>query len=143
LEAGLRLYGTDMDTTTTPFEADLSWTVAIHKPSFLGQASLVAQKTRGLSRRLVGFELVEGPIPRQGFSLFAQGRQVGTVTSGTFSPTLNKAIGMGYVELPFAPPSTMLQIIIRGKTYPVTVVKMPFWKTKAPTSAAAVHEGVR
>ncbi|MBI4353668.1 MAG: glycine cleavage system aminomethyltransferase GcvT [Candidatus Omnitrophica bacterium] len=131
LEAGLRLYGTDMDTTTTPFEADLGWTVAIHKPSFLGKASLVAQNTRGLSRRLVGFELVEGPIPRQGFSLFAQGRQVGAVTSGTFSPTLNKAIGMGYVELPFAPPSTMLQIMIRGKTYPVTVVKMPFWKAEA------------
>lgn len=136
LEAGLRLYGTDMDATTTPYEADLGWTVAINKPSFMGKSALLSQKTRGLARRLVGFELVEGPVPRPGFPLLVEGRQVGTVTSGTFSPTLNKPLGMGYVELPFARPTTTMHIVIRGKTYPVTVVKMPFWKAEVSHECA-------
>ena len=140
LEAGLRLYGTDMDTTTTPYDADLGWTVAVNKPSFIGKEALVRQRAQGLSRRLVGFELVDGPVPRHGFALLVEGRQVGRVTSGTFSPTLNKSIGMGYVEPSFAQPSTTLQLIIRGKTYSVTVVKLPFWKVTSGASAAVAHE---
>jgi aminomethyltransferase len=133
LEAGLRLYGTDMDETVTPYEADLGWTVAINKPSFLGKDTLVRQKANGVTKRLVGFELAEGPMPRRGFALVAGGRQVGTVTSGTFSPLLNKPIGMGYVEVGFASPGTKLEVEIRAKRYPAIVVKMPFWRAERKT----------
>lgn len=139
LEAGLRLYGTDMDTTTTPYDADLGWTVAINKPSFIGKEALLRQSAQGLSRRLVGFELADGPVPRHGFTLVADGRQVGRVTSGTFSPVLNKSIGMGYVEPSLARPSTTLQLIVRGKTYPVAVVKLPFWKGTSGAPAAVAQ----
>ena len=128
LEAGLRLYGTDMDDTTTPYEADLGWTVAIHKPSFLGKEAVVRQQTQGLRRRLVGFELAEGPVPRSGYGLFVQGRQIGAVTSGTFSLMLNKPIGLGYVEMAFAPPGTALTMHVREHRYTATVVKLPFWR---------------
>lgn len=136
LEAGLRLYGTDMDDTTTPYEAGLGWTVAIHKPSFLGQHVLVQQKANGVARSLVGFEMSHGPVPRHGCGLWANpadsgagGRQVGQVTSGTFSPVLSKPIGMGYVEAALAKPGTALEVDIRLKRHPATVVKMPFWRT--------------
>jgi aminomethyltransferase len=130
LEAGLRLYGSDMDETTSPYEADLGWTVAIHKPSFSGKEALVQQKANGVTRRLMGFELAHGPVPRNGFALLADGRQVGTVTSGTFSPTLNKPIGLGYVEVAFAKPGTRLQVLIRNHHHAATVVKLPFWRAE-------------
>jgi len=130
LEAGLRLYGSDLDETTSPYEADLSWTVAIHKPSFLGKEALIHQKANVVSRRLVGFELAEGPMPRHGTPLLVEGRQVGTVTSGTFSMLLNKPIGMGYVEASLATPGTRLSISVRGKRYVATVVKLPFWRAE-------------
>ena len=128
LEAGLRLYGTDMDEATTPYEADLGWTVAINKPSFIGKDVLVSQKAAGGTKRLVGIELPEGPVPRTGCALTAEGRQVGSVTSGTFSLMLNKPIGLGYVETRAASPGTALQVMIRSKPYPATVVKLPFWR---------------
>ena len=132
LEAGLRLHGSDIDETTSPYEADLGWTVALHKPSFIGKAALAQQKASGLTRRLVGFELVQGPVPRKGFPLFADGRQVGVVTSGTFSPSLNKPIGMGYIETAFAQPGTVLQVVIRTQRHAATVVKLPFWRAAKP-----------
>ena len=140
LEAGLRLYGTDMDDTTTPYEADLGWTVAINKPSFLGKAALAQQKTSGVSKRLVGFELAEGPVPRHGFPLLIDGRQVGQVTSGTFSPMLAKPIGMGYVDSAVATVGTILQITIRSKTYPATIVKLPFWRARPPKPDMTKHD---
>jgi aminomethyltransferase len=130
LEAGLRLYGTDMDQTTSPYEADLGWTVAIHKPLFFGKDVLVQQKAQGMARRLVGFELEAGPVPRHGCPILLDGRQVGAVTSGTFSPCLNKPIGMGYVETALAKPGTKLEVVIRTRRYPVTVVKLPFWRAE-------------
>ena len=128
LEAGLRLHGTDIDETTSPYEADLGWTVAINKPSFLGKTVLAAQKAQGVARRLVGFELDQGPVPRQGCLLMAEGREVGAVTSGTFSPMLRKSIGMGYVAAACAGPGTRLHVVIRNKPHPATVVKLPFWR---------------
>lgn len=130
LEAGLRLYGTDMDEATTPYEADLGWTVAINKPSFIGKDVLVSQKTAGVAKRLVGIELPEGPVPRTGCALTAEGRQVGSVTSGTFSLMLHKPIGLGYVETRAASTGTVLQVMIRSKAYPATVVKLPFWRAE-------------
>jgi len=139
LEAGLRLCGTDMDETTSPYEADLGWTVAINKPSFIGKERLVRQKTQGVTRRLIGFELQVGPVPRHGCAILANNRQVGTVTSGTFSPCLNRPIGMGYVETTFARPGTTLEVAIRTKSYPATVVKLPFWR--AETKVAEWQSG--
>ena len=133
VEAGLRLYGTDMDTATTPFEAGLSWTVAMNKPDFIGKAALVAQRQQGLSRQLVGFELSEGPVPRTGMDLFVEPaagelRRVGIVTSGTFSPILQRPLGMGYVEPAFTKPGTALGLTVRSQRYRAAVVKLPFWK---------------
>ncbi len=128
VEAGLRLYGTDMDEKTTPFEAGLEWTVVLNKPEFIGKASLVRQKAQGLSRKFVGVELSQGPVPRTGAELSVDGRRVGVVTSGTFSPILERPLGMGYVEPAFATPGTVLTLTVRTQRYPAAVVKLPFWK---------------
>lgn len=140
LEAGLRLYGTDLDTTTTPFEAGLEWTVAINKPDFIGRDALVKQKQQGVTRRFVGFELTQGPVPRSGTELTVDGTRIGTVTSGTFSPILNKPLGMGYVQPAFAKPGTTLTLTVRTQRYSAMVVKLPFWKgeTKQPAIASTV-----
>lgn len=135
IEAGLRLYGTDIDTTTSPFEAGLDWTVAINKAHFIGRDVLVQQKRGGVSRKFVGFELSHGPVPRGGMELRAASadgtspeRAVGGVTSGTFSPMLNKPLGLGYVEPAWSPPGTTLTLTVRSQRYTGAVVKLPFWK---------------
>jgi len=130
VEAGLRLYGTDMDDQTTPDEVQLGWTVAIQKPSFMGKDVIVRQRRDGVARRFVGFELTQGPVPRTGCELSAADRRVGTVTSGTFSPILGRPLGMGYVEPAFSAPGTALTVAIRAQRCPATVVKLPFWKSE-------------
>jgi len=142
LEAGLRLCGTDMDETTTPFEADLGWTVALGKASFIGKAALARQKAAGAGKRLCGFQLEQGPVPRQGCPLLIGERTIGTVTSGTFSLMLNKPIGLAYVERDVALPGTAVQVAIRAKSYPATIVKLPFWRTQT-TAATAQPTGAR
>ena len=127
VEAGLRLYGADMDQTTTPWEAGLGWTVAINKPSFIGKEALVRQKQQGIPRAFVGFELAQGPVPRSGMTLSIGERVVGGVTSGTFSPLLNKPLGMGQVEPAAATVGTGLTLSVRGRSYQATVMKLPFW----------------
>ena len=139
VEAGLRLYGTDLDTTTTPMEAGLEWTVAINKPDFIGKSALVKQKQDGVARRFIGFELSQGPMPRQGAELTVDGRRVGTVTSGTFSPILNRPLGMGYVEPAFTKPGTTLTLTVRSQRYAAIVVKLPFWKGEPHQSALSGH----
>ena len=144
LEAGLRLYGVDMDQTTSPFEADLGWTVAMSKPTFIGKEALASEKGRGVERRLVGFALNEGPVPRHGCELLSGGRHIGAVTSGTFSPMLAKPIGMGYVEPVSATPGSQIHVVIRGKPHPATIVKMPFWRGEsAGSTATTLTEEVR
>ena len=143
LEAGLRLYGVDMDETASPYDADIGWTVAIHKPSFFGKDALVKQKAQGLRRKLVGLTMSQGPMPRGGCVVESGGRAVGQVTSGTFSPLLNQAIGMAYVEMESAKPGTILDVVIRTQRHPATVVKMPFWRKDAPTSAAVSSQQVK
>jgi aminomethyltransferase len=128
VEAGLRLYGTDMDTMTSPFEVGLEWTVAINKPDFIGRDVFMTQRQQGVSRKFIGFELSQGPVPRSGTELLVAGQRVGTVTSGTFSPILNKSLGMGYAEPAFTKPGTALTITVRNQRYTGTVVKLPFWK---------------
>src|SRR5215469_14687122 len=98
LEAGYCLYGHELDETTNPLEAGLGWTVKLNKEDFIGHDALAKIKEQGLKRKLVGIEMVERGVCRGGYAIYADGQQIGALTSGTPSPTLNKNIGMGYVE---------------------------------------------
>src|SRR3990170_4815868 len=128
LEAAYMLYGNDIDETTTPLEAPLSWTVKLEKGEFIGRDVLVKQKAEGTARKLVGFEMTERAIPRHGYALRTAGGAIGQVTSGTFGPWVGKSIGMGYVTRQSAKPGTGLGVEIRGKTVGAVVVKLPFYK---------------
>jgi aminomethyltransferase len=128
LEASYMLYGNDIDETTTPLEAPLSWTVKLEKGEFIGRDVLVRQKAEGTARKLVGFEMTERAIPRHGYALRADAGPAGTVTSGTFGPWVEKSIGMGYVAREHAKPGVRLGVEIRGKTAGAVVVKLPFYK---------------
>jgi aminomethyltransferase len=128
LEASYMLYGNDIDETTTPLEAPLSWTVKLEKGEFLGRDVLVRQKAEGTARKLVGFEMTERAIPRHGYALRVNADPAGTVTSGTFGPWVEKSIGMGYVAREHAKPGVRLGVEIRGKTASAVVVKLPFYK---------------
>src|SRR5215831_16087822 len=128
LEASMRLYGNDMDETTTVMEADLGWIVGWKKESFVGSDVLKRQKTQGTSRKLVGFEMLERAIARHGHDAYAGGEKVGVVTSGTQTPFLKKAIGMAYVPIDKTAPGTEFEVDIRGRRAKAAVVPMPFYK---------------
>ncbi|MCX6695684.1 MAG: glycine cleavage system aminomethyltransferase GcvT, partial [Candidatus Altiarchaeota archaeon] len=130
LEAALMLYGNDIDDTTTPFEAKIGWTVKLDKGDFTGRTVLAEQKDSGVKKKLVGFEMVEKGIPRHGYEINVGSRKVGYVTSGTFSPTLKKSIGLGYVETEYSKEGTMLSVMIRGSQVAAKVVPTPFYKRK-------------
>ena len=128
LEMGFCLYGNDIDDTTSPLEAGLGWITKFNK-EFIHTAELKAQKEKGLSKKLVGFELVDRGIPRHGYTISdATGAEIGTVTSGTQSPSLQKAIGMGYIKTDLAKEGTEIFINIRDKAIKANVVKVPFYK---------------
>jgi len=127
LEVGYMLYGSDIDDTTTPLEAGLGWTVKMDKGEFVGRAALAAQKQRGLTRKLAGVSLAGRRVPRHGMAIESGGRAVGTITSGTFSPTLQRPIGMGYVEAPLAASRTSLEIRAGETKLPAIVVPRPFY----------------
>lgn len=128
LEKGYCLYGNDIDDTTTPLEAGLSWITKLKTDlPFIGRSELLSQQQSGVARKLVGFEMVQKGIPRHHYPITdLQGNAIGVVTSGTFSPSLQKAIGMGYVPTAFAKAGTTINIDIRGKLTEARVVKMPF-----------------
>lgn len=130
LEMGYCLYGNDIDDTTSPIEAGLGWiTKFVDGKNFIDREYLWQQKQQGVSRRLVGFEMVDRGIPRQHYAIAdADGNKVGEVTSGTMSPMLKKGIGMGYVKTELSKPGTELYIIIREKSVKAVVVKTPFYK---------------
>lgn len=126
LEMGYCLYGNDIDDTTTPLEAGLGWITKFTKP-FTASAILQQQKEEGVGRKLVGFEMIDRGIPRHGYEIKDQsGMQIGYVTSGTQSPSLQKAIGMGYVDTAFASIDTPILIKVRDKLLQAKVVKFPF-----------------
>ena len=110
LEAGMALYGHEIDRATTPWDARLDWTVKLDKGDFVGRAALVAARARGESRHLVGYEVESRGIARQGCAIVNDGQQVGVVTSGTWSPTFEKALGMGYVPVALAAVGTAVEI---------------------------------
>ncbi len=126
LEMGFCLYGNDIDDTTSPIEAGLGWITKFTK-EFTNRAYIENHKTNGVTKKLVGFEMIERGIPRHDYLIAdASGNTIGKVTSGTQSPSLNKAIGMGYVKTEFAKPDTEIFVIIRDKPVKAKVVKIPF-----------------
>ena len=130
LEAAMSLYGQDIDETTTPLEAGLSWLVHLdRKGDFIGRQVLEKQKASGVERRLVGLEMAGRYIARHGYPVIFAGETVGEVTSGTVSPSLAKAIALAYVARPLSKVGQKLEVEIRGKTYPATVVKKPFYRS--------------
>jgi len=126
LEMGYCLYGNDIDDSTSPIEAGLGWITKFNK-DFTAKRILEKQKTDGVERKLVGFEMLEKGIPRHGYEIkdFSD-MPIGVVTSGTQSPSLNKAIGMGYVRKAFAAFDTTIYIKVRDKLLQAKVVKIPF-----------------
>ncbi|TYB73182.1 glycine cleavage system aminomethyltransferase GcvT [Bizionia myxarmorum] len=128
LEMGYCLYGNDIDETTSPFEAGLGWITKFTKP-FTNSEKLAKEKEAGLKRKLIAFELDEKGIPRTGYDIVdADGNVIGTVTSGTMSPSLKKGIGLGYVPMDFTAVDSKIYIQIRKNAIPATVIKLPFYK---------------
>ncbi|ANI90745.1 glycine cleavage system protein T [Arachidicoccus ginsenosidimutans] len=128
LEMGYCLYGNDIDDTTSPLEAGLGWITKLKKATpFTSQEKFVAQKENGITKKLVGFEMQERGIPRHDYKIVdANGNEIGKVTSGTQAPSLNKAIGLGYVTVDNASLDSEIFISIRDKNVKATVVKIPF-----------------
>jgi aminomethyltransferase len=128
LEAAMRLYGNDMDETTTVVEADLNWIVGWKKDEFIGAEVLRRQKAEGAPRKLVGFEVLDRAIARHGYGVLVNGVPAGVVTSGTQTPFLKKAIGMAYLPADKAGIGTEFEIDVRGRRVKAQVVPMPFYK---------------
>jgi aminomethyltransferase len=128
LEMGFCLYGNDIDDTTSPIEAGLGWITKFTK-DFTNRAAIEEQKSKGVSKKLVGFEMIDRGIPRHDYQIADEkGNIIGKVTSGTQSPSLNKAIGMGYVNTSFSAVDKDIFILIRDKPVKAKVVKIPFLK---------------
>ncbi len=128
LEMGFCLYGNDIDQTTNPLEAGLGWITKLSKQNFIGKDALVKIKESGLKRKLVAIMSDEKTFPRHGYDISVNNNKIGTVTSGTVSPMLDKPIALGYVETNFSEIGTDVNFLIRGKEIPAKVVKLPFVK---------------
>lgn len=130
-EARLPLYGHELSEEVTPYEAGLGFFVKTKKGTdFIGREALVARKEQGAARKLVGLEMTGRGIPRQGYEVAHGGQVVGHITTGTFAPTLNKNLGLAYVPAGLAAVGTELDVIIRGKAVPATVVETPFYQPR-------------
>jgi len=127
LEMKYCLYGNDINETTTPIEAGLGWITKVEKGEFIGRQAILDSKTN-ITRRLVCVEMMERGIPRPGYKLYVHGREIGTVTSGGQSPSLQKGIALAYLEKPYFTVGTILEVDIRGKMKKGQVVKPPFYK---------------
>jgi len=120
------LYGNDIDGTTNPLEAGLGWVVKPAKGDFIGRDAIEKVRAAGVRRKLVGFEMVDRAVPRHGYRILADGRPVGVVTSGSYGPSIDKYIGIGYVETALAGVGSELAIEVRGVPQAARVVKTPF-----------------
>ncbi len=128
LEAGMCLYGHEIDETTTLLEANLGWICKLGKGDFTGRDALARQKEEGIKRKLIGFEVTDRGIARDGQDILIDGARVGTVTSGSPAPFLKKNIGMGYVPVEVANEDTKIEIDVRGRPVAAKIVKVPFYK---------------
>jgi aminomethyltransferase len=129
LEMGFCLYGNDINDTTSPIEAGLGWiTKFADGKDFINRENLLKQKTEGVSRKLVGFKMIDKGIPRQHYTILNEaGNIIGEVTSGTMAPSLKEGIGLGYVKTGFNKIGTNIFIDVRGKSLKAEVVKLPFY----------------
>ena len=125
MEKKMCLYGNDIDQSTNPLEAGLGWITKLDKSDFIGKNSLVKIKEEGLQRRLIAFVLQDNGFPRNGFKIYKDGAKIGSVTSGTVSPILEKGIGLGYVSKDLSKIGTQIDISIRDKMIPAEIVKPP------------------
>ncbi len=130
IEMKYPLYGNDMCDTTSPLEAGLGWIVKPDKGDFIGKDAILRERNEGVKRRLIGFVMTERGIARPHYKIYNKGREVGEVTSGTFSPSLNKAIGIGYVNVDCSGTGEELEIEIRGKRIKGEVVSTPFYPSR-------------
>lgn len=128
LEKAYPLYGHELDDTTTPLEAGLEWVTKFSKRDFIGRDILLRQKEAGVARKLVGLELLEPGIARGGYGLFEGGKSIGRVTSGTKSPSLGKAIALGYVASEQAGVDHVVEVEIRARKVPAKIVSLPFYR---------------
>ena len=132
LEARLSLYGNDIDETTNPIEAGLGWVVKLDKPDFVGKAALERIKAAPLARKMVGFEMTGRGVARHGYPIVdADGKAIGTCTSGSPGPTVGKSIGMGYVPAELSAVGTAIKVDCRGRAIDAVIVKTPFYKRPA------------
>jgi aminomethyltransferase len=128
LEMGFCLYGNDINDTTSPLEAGLGWVTKFTK-NFVNSENLAKQKEAGVSRKLIGFEMIDKGIPRHDYEIVdGNDKVIGVVTSGTMSPSLKKAIGLGYVPTELSKPGSQIFIKVRDKALKAEVVKIPFYK---------------
>ncbi|MBI3327961.1 MAG: glycine cleavage system aminomethyltransferase GcvT [Nitrospinae bacterium] len=130
LEMAYALYGNDITAETTPLQAGLSWIIKLNKGDFIGREVLLKEKAEGAKRKLVGFEVLDRGVARSHYRILSEERVVGEVTSGTMSPSLNKAIGLGYVNTEYAKVGTELQIDIRGRPAHARVTPTPFYPSR-------------
>jgi aminomethyltransferase len=135
LEAAMRLYGNDIDDTTTVLEADLGWIVGWKKDDFVGADAVRRQKASGLQRKIVGFEMIDRGIARHGYDAYIGDAKAGRVTSGTLTPYVQKAIGMAYLPIEHTASDTEFYVDIRGRRALARVVPMPFYKRPRPNRA--------
>ncbi|MFQ5944878.1 MAG: glycine cleavage system aminomethyltransferase GcvT [Anaerolineae bacterium] len=141
LEAALALHGNELDEETTPLEAGLSWTVAWDKGEFVGRDRLLVQRSDGVDKRLVGLRMLDPGIPRHGYRVLEGDRPVGSVTSGSFSPTLRGPIALAYVPPRLAEVGSEVMVDIRGRPRRAEVVRKPFYKRKVEASVGKVRNG--
>jgi aminomethyltransferase len=130
LEMAYALYGNDITAETTPLQAGLAWIVNLNKGDFIGREALLREKAAGVKRKLVGFELADRGVARSHYRILVEGRLVGEVTSGTMSPSLNKAIGLGYVSTEVARVGMEVQIDIRGRPTLARLTRTPFYPSQ-------------
>jgi len=128
LEAGYMLYGNDIDDATTPLEAGLGWTVKFGEVDWIGCAALERQKSEGLSRRMVAVDMLDRAIPRPHYPVSSGGERVGELTSGTFSPTFGRGIGLAYVQTQTAKAGTEVEVEVRGVGHPARIVRKPMYR---------------
>jgi len=140
LEAGMCLYGNDIDENTSPVEAKLNWVVRLEKPDFVGKNAIMDLKEKGPSRVRVGFRMKEKGIPRQSQDIFVDAEAVGKVSSGTFSPTLSVGIGMGYVSPSLAVVGETFSVGIRDRRVRAEVVKLPFYQRRSESQVVVFGE---
>jgi aminomethyltransferase len=130
LEMGYALYGHDLTSDTTPLQAGLGWIVKLNKGDFMGREALLKERAEGVTRRLVGLELIDRGVARPHYQILVDGEVVGDMTSGTVSPTLHKSIGLGYVRTAHAKVGTPLQVGIRGRSAQARVASTPFYPSQ-------------